>query len=197
MLEFCVDLSLYLINNPEGTAAIHCKAGKGRTGVMICCFLIFSGICKNAVEALKEYGDRRSHLKKVKLLYFKILKGVTIPSQRRYVHHFETFLSINFEWPYYKMIPKMIKTNVTFSKNLLVNMLNDKVYYDYVNLFKLKKIKIGPFTDKHFLNCKLTNFRNHIKFDSSNKLESTNFKYSIKEEYSGGKLVNYSTFVKD
>ena len=29
ILEFCIDICLYLINNPEGVAAVHCKAGKG------------------------------------------------------------------------------------------------------------------------------------------------------------------------
>jgi phosphatidylinositol-3,4,5-trisphosphate 3-phosphatase/dual-specificity protein phosphatase PTEN len=54
-----------LIQNPESVAAIHCKAGKGRTGVMICCYLIFSGICKNTDEALMLYGNRRTYNKKV------------------------------------------------------------------------------------------------------------------------------------
>ena len=58
---------LYLIKNPNGVAAIHCKAGKGRTGVMICCYLIFSGLCKNADEAMEHYATKRTLNKKVKI----------------------------------------------------------------------------------------------------------------------------------
>jgi protein-tyrosine phosphatase len=69
MLEFCVDIYLYLSKDKENMAAIHCKAGKGRTGVMICAYLLFSGLCKNALEAFKHYAERRSHSRKVYYIY--------------------------------------------------------------------------------------------------------------------------------
>ena len=60
ILDFCVDICLYLTAHPRGVAAIHCKAGKGRTGVMIVCYLIFSGLCKTSDEALVHYANQRT-----------------------------------------------------------------------------------------------------------------------------------------
>lgn len=65
ILEFCVDICIYLITNPAAVAAIHCKAGKGRTGVMICSYLIFSGLCRNSAEAFAHYAQARTYNNKV------------------------------------------------------------------------------------------------------------------------------------
>ena len=60
ILEFCIDIVLYLNRNPDGLCAIHCKAGKGRTGVMIVCYMIFTGICNNSQEALDIFAQKRT-----------------------------------------------------------------------------------------------------------------------------------------
>ena len=68
MFEFCIDMCIFLSQNKDYIAAVHCKAGKGRTGVMICCYLLFSGLAKSANDAFNLYALRRSHLNKVKLI---------------------------------------------------------------------------------------------------------------------------------
>ena len=65
ILEFCIDLSLFLIKNPTSVAAVHCKAGKGRTGVMIISYLLFSGLCQNFNEAVEHYAFKRTQNKQV------------------------------------------------------------------------------------------------------------------------------------
>lgn len=70
MLKFCVDAFLFMTYDCQNTLAIHCKAGKGRTGTMICALQIFLNMNIQPSMALRLYGIRRS----------KDYKGVTIPS---------------------------------------------------------------------------------------------------------------------
>ena len=60
ILECCIDICLYLIKNQRGVVAVHCKAGKGRTGVMICSYLIFSGLSASSNDAFLHYGKSRT-----------------------------------------------------------------------------------------------------------------------------------------
>lgn len=70
LVDFCKNLASFLDESPQNVAGIHCKAGKGRTGVMISCYLVYNQFCKTAHEALVYYGKIRT----------KNAKGVTIPS---------------------------------------------------------------------------------------------------------------------
>ena len=72
----------YLNSDEENVVAIHCKAGKGRTGMMISSFLMYFKLATSADEAMCLFEMERTH----------DWKGVTIPSQRRYVHYYEGIL---------------------------------------------------------------------------------------------------------
>ena len=39
---------------------VHCKGGKGRTGTMICVWLVESGVFSSATESLDYFGNRRT-----------------------------------------------------------------------------------------------------------------------------------------
>lgn len=58
--------------------ALHCKAGKGRTGLLICCLLLHLGVCASPLDAMTFYATRRTFNG----------KGLTIPSQKRYVCYY-------------------------------------------------------------------------------------------------------------
>lgn len=82
IVDCCNDVHDWLMKDEKNVVGINCKAGKGRTGLIICCYLMHAGICKNADDAMLFYGTRRT----------KDGKGVTIASQKRYVRYYEQVL---------------------------------------------------------------------------------------------------------
>ena len=90
IVDFCQDAERWLDQHRANVAAVHCKAGKGRTGTMICCYLLHVRFCdtsrktstSSAEEALRYYGDSRT----------ADGRGVTIASQRRYVGYYADYV---------------------------------------------------------------------------------------------------------
>ena len=171
ILEFCIDICLFLLKNPKAVAAVHCKAGKGRTGVMICSYLVFSHLCETSEKAFRYYARIRT----------KNNTGVTIPSQKRYIRYFETFLQANFVPPYIYLIPKIIKShfshNIVENGRLLVNNIlksfeREKSYFISANQFRLKGVKIGPLPKGKKIQLKICNFiNNNFKIKESELVE--------------------------
>ena len=75
---------------------VHCKAGKGRTGMMICALLVFLGMFSTHTEAIAHYNSQRAMNG----------KALTICSQKRYVKFFVGFL--------YKLQHELGKREETF-----------------------------------------------------------------------------------
>jgi len=79
---FCLSVQAFLDEHPDNVVCVHCKAGKGRTGLMICALLLHSGVFTDASKAMTYYGRARTLNG----------KGLTIPSQRRYVGYYADLL---------------------------------------------------------------------------------------------------------
>ena len=89
MKSFCEDAKKFLDEDEQNIIAVHCKAGKGRTGTLISCLLLYMNVFNTAKECLLYYGIMRAENG----------KGVTIPSQIRYVNYFEQILKLNLPHP--------------------------------------------------------------------------------------------------
>lgn len=97
---FCEDISSWLDADAENVAAVHCKAGRGRTGVLISCLLLWMRVCSKPEEAIRYYGDARTVNG----------RAVTIPSQIRYIHHFhDMFLEVGPNRTMPPLIPKRVR----------------------------------------------------------------------------------------
>eukprot|EP01065_Artemidia_motanka_P026698 TRINITY_DN3192_c0_g1_i1.p1 TRINITY_DN3192_c0_g1~~TRINITY_DN3192_c0_g1_i1.p1 ORF type:complete len:593 (+),score=160.60 TRINITY_DN3192_c0_g1_i1:55-1779(+) len=82
MYQFVDSAKRFLDANPKNVIAVHCKAGKGRTGVMVCAYLMATGGFPKADAVLTEFASARTNDG----------VGVSIPSQIRYVGYFERSL---------------------------------------------------------------------------------------------------------
>lgn len=101
-MAFVETLKQWIGADEGNIGVVHCKAGmlgcnhnlsllqtnifwksqgKGRTGLMISCFLLDINFRTGAQEALEYYGYRRTYDG----------MGVTIPSQLRYVAYYEAY----------------------------------------------------------------------------------------------------------
>ena len=88
MVDFGEEVTRFLGGDPSRVAVIHCKGGKGRTGTMVCTYLLVSGLYRDATSALKQFGEQRtSH-------NAKSFQGVESPSQERYVRYLEALLKL-------------------------------------------------------------------------------------------------------
>jgi phosphatidylinositol-3,4,5-trisphosphate 3-phosphatase/dual-specificity protein phosphatase PTEN len=41
---------------PNNVVAVHCNAGKGRTGSTIACYMMYTGLVDNYIDAMTYYG---------------------------------------------------------------------------------------------------------------------------------------------
>eukprot|EP00762_Andalucia_godoyi_P003303 ANDGO_06539.mRNA.1 Phosphatidylinositol 3 len=80
--RLCQEIDKYLSLDSSNVVLIHCLAGRGRTGTVIASYLTYSGEFDSGSEALEHFAQRRSYVN----------KGVTQPSQRRYVQYYSELI---------------------------------------------------------------------------------------------------------
>ena len=102
MIAFCEEAQLWMMQDVRNVVAIHCKGGKGRTGVMAAAIILWSGHRKTALDALELFTFRRTKNYNPELgmdgTYKHFInttpcnQTVEGPSQIRYVHYLEAIL---------------------------------------------------------------------------------------------------------
>eukprot|EP01103_Thecamoeba_quadrilineata_P019206 TRINITY_DN7678_c0_g1_i1.p1 TRINITY_DN7678_c0_g1~~TRINITY_DN7678_c0_g1_i1.p1 ORF type:complete len:1533 (-),score=269.53 TRINITY_DN7678_c0_g1_i1:227-4825(-) len=83
LIQAVKELDDWLEFHPMNVALLHCRNGRGRVGMIISCWLIFSNKCASPSEAIRKFCECRMDDKE---------KGLCIPSQMRYVHYYELTL---------------------------------------------------------------------------------------------------------
>ncbi len=60
VFEMIFDMLYFLIQSSDSVVAVHCKAGKGRTGLALSAYLIFMEAVPDAYEAVELFNSRRT-----------------------------------------------------------------------------------------------------------------------------------------
>uniref|UniRef100_A0A3Q2YCL8 Transmembrane phosphatase with tensin homology n=1 Tax=Hippocampus comes TaxID=109280 RepID=A0A3Q2YCL8_HIPCM len=84
MLKYTTGVREWMSADPKNVIAIHCKGGKGRTGTLVCTWLIDSDQFESAQDSLEYFGERRTDKSRSSKF-----QGVETPSQSRYVGYYE------------------------------------------------------------------------------------------------------------
>lgn len=79
LFDVCTSMHSWLNANSDNIVVVHCIAGKGRTGVVISSYLLWSGKQETTRDALDFFAEQRSER----------AIGVQYPSQQRVVKYFE------------------------------------------------------------------------------------------------------------
>eukprot|EP01105_Mastigella_eilhardi_P006521 TRINITY_DN18064_c0_g1_i1.p1 TRINITY_DN18064_c0_g1~~TRINITY_DN18064_c0_g1_i1.p1 ORF type:complete len:655 (+),score=126.28 TRINITY_DN18064_c0_g1_i1:131-2095(+) len=128
---------------PEHVAVIHCKGGKGRTGLVVVCYLLFACIFSDITMAAKHFAEKRSSTS----------KGVTQPSQIRYLEYFSSIVAGDL-----KITPHPMRLqSIRFGPIPKETQMYFEVYDHTANRMLFSSLTEKPYTifpnDEDFIDC--------------------------------------------
>ena len=132
LFSACKSIETWLESNILNVIAVNCRAGKGRTGTLICCYLLYSGFFTEPESALRYYKIKR----------FEEGGGVTQPSQVRYVKYFSMILEGKVQGPLaLKPILMQFRTAPHFTEKSCKPII--EIYYQNTLIYSNKKHERG------------------------------------------------------
>jgi len=99
-LAFLADAREFRGVSQDNVLAVHCKAGKGRTGSLCCAWLLYAKRQKTVEQALTVFAERRTDTR-----IGRKLRGVETPSQVRYVNQLFQHLQRTDSWLHSPALP--------------------------------------------------------------------------------------------
>jgi tensin len=88
LCSVCKSMASWLGSDARNVCVVHCKGGKGRTGVAVAAYLNYSRLFHRADDAMFQFAAKRFSADAD-----PELTGITQPSQRRYVAYFAQVLA--------------------------------------------------------------------------------------------------------
>ena len=176
LFEICNEIHKYLTIDLSNVVVVNCRAGKGRAGTVICCYLLYSGRFKNPDEAFNYYSIKR----------FYKGEGVTQPSQRRYVEYFHSLLTKTKR--YY---PYRIKINSILIKDFDKTNRNGQYISPYCDFYNNNSDKITSTTRENYFNN-----RTVMVMDDTAYITDEKFSYVVAGDFTIKLFINDMFFIK-
>lgn len=168
ILYFCSKVDEWIKEKENNVVVIHCKAGKGRTGTMICNYFLYTKKFESPFDAMDEFSRQRC----------KDSKGVTIPSQRRYIEYFYDYIKNDRTYTSIELTLNHLKISQarpSFSKISFQIMNREGLIKIYDSKFLQKEGE----TDLVFETDDKINLKDDIKFSFLNKAKECVFSVSF------------------
>mmetsp|Transcript_23046 Transcript_23046/g.54790 ORF Transcript_23046/g.54790 Transcript_23046/m.54790 type:complete len:1052 (-) Transcript_23046:175-3330(-) len=151
----CRTVERFLAEAEDHVVAVHCKGGKGRTGLMIACFLLYAGHAdetpiRNIQEAIDYFADRRTDGGLAQATHPQTVTGV---SQLRCVRYFDEGHRTGLQYRRIRLtkvvFTKVPDTGSTYFKPVLrVSKGTHEVYRSYHTATRLACCARGANTNK-------------------------------------------------
>lgn len=176
LFDLCYEIHKYLLSDMSNVIVVNCKAGKGRAGTVICCYLLYTGRFKTPDEAFTYYSMKR----------FYKGEGVTQPSQRRYVEYFYTLLCKQKRFFPYKIKIKSIEI-----KNFDKTNKNDQYISPFCDFYYNNSDKVTSTTKENYFNQNKVKVKNDTACITDKK-----FSYFVAGDITIKISINEVLFVK-